>query len=164
MKENGPLTETNSEPLQIERDPSGNLILLKEGARVAVTLRPCFPWSQPEGFLSLRDSEGEEAAFLPSLDGLATEVREAVAAALKVSRFTLEITSIESVRTDFELRVWKVDTLQGKRTFQTRLEEWPMELPDQSIIIRDLAGDLYHIPDPKALDRKSYTRLWAFIE
>ena len=158
------MRESDIESLQVELDPSGNLTLLRDGARVTVTLRPCFPWSQPEGFLSLRDSGGEEVAFLPSLAGLATEAREAVAAALKASRFTLEITAIESVRTDFELRVWKVDTLQGKRTFQTRLEEWPMELPDQSIIIRDLAGDLYHIPDPKRLDRKSYTRLWAFIE
>ena len=158
------MRESDIESLQVELDLSGNLTLLRDGARVIVTLRPCFPWSHPEGFLSLRDSGGEEVAFLPSLAGLATEAREAVATALKASRFTLEITAIESVRTDFELRVWKVVTLHGKRTFQTRLEEWPMELPDQSIIIRDLAGDLYHIPDPKRLDRKSYTRLWAFIE
>ncbi len=156
--------KTDPDSLQIELDPSGSLVLLRDGERVSVNLHLCFPWSQPEKFLSLRDSDGEEVAFLPNLDGLTNDVREVVAAALKASRFTLVITEIESIQMDFELRVWKVDTLQGKRTFQTRLEDWPIDLPDQSIVIRDLAGDLYHIPDPEQLDKKSYQRLWAFLE
>jgi hypothetical protein len=48
--------------------------------------------------------------------------------------------------------------------FQTRLDDWPRELPGGDILIRDVAGDLYHVPDPEALDQRSQELLWAFVD
>jgi hypothetical protein len=37
-------------------------------------------------------------------------------------------------------------------------------LPKGGLLIRDVAGDLYRLPDPKTLDRKSRELLWAFVD
>ena len=37
--------------------------------------------------------------------------------------------------------------LDQDRTFQTRLDHWPCELPGGGLLIRDVAGDLYYIAD-----------------
>ncbi len=39
-----------------------------------------------------------------------------------------------------------------------------MEVPGGGIVIRDVAGDLYHVADPEKLDAKSRTWLWAFVD
>jgi hypothetical protein len=37
-------------------------------------------------------------------------------------------------------------------------------VPGGGLLIRDVAGDLYHVPDPSDLDRKSRELLWAFVD
>ena len=36
--------------------------------------------------------------------------------------------------------------------------------PTAGLLIRDVAGDLYRLPDPTGLDRKSRELLWAFVD
>jgi hypothetical protein len=68
------------------------------------------------------------------------------------------------VEEEVEIRVWRVRTRQGARRFQTRRDDWPRTLPGGGLLIRDVAGDLFHVPDPDALDRTSQERLWAFVD
>jgi hypothetical protein len=37
-------------------------------------------------------------------------------------------------------------------------------LPGGGVLIRDVAGDLYHIPAPDRLDRKSRELMYAFVD
>ena len=53
---------------------------------------------------------------------------------------------------------------QGARLFQTHLDDWPRVLSSGGLLIRDVAGDLYHIAAPEALDKKSRELLWAFVD
>jgi hypothetical protein len=39
-----------------------------------------------------------------------------------------------------------------------------MDVPGGGIVIRDVAGDLYHVAEPEKLDRRSRTWLWAFVD
>jgi hypothetical protein len=57
-----------------------------------------------------------------------------------------------------------VHTAQGNRSFQTRLDDWPRQLPDGTLLIRDVAGDLYRLVASEQLDRRSRTLLWSFID
>ena len=57
-----------------------------------------------------------------------------------------------------------MQTRQGPRRFQTLRDEWPRPMPGGGIVLRDVAGDLYLVPDPKALDRASRDRLWALLD
>ena len=49
------------------------------------------------------------------------------------------------------------------RSFQTLRDEWPRTMPGGALLIVDVAGDLYRVPDPAALDKKSRKRLAAFV-
>ncbi|MGF1484272.1 MAG: DUF1854 domain-containing protein [Opitutales bacterium] len=148
-------------------DGTGRLRLIRGDENIAVTVRPCFPWSSPREYISLRkvgEKDDTEVALVPSLDDLDSESRRALEQVLGEAGFMLEITAIEAIERDFELRTWQVQTRQGARRFQTKLEDWPIRLPSKGIVLRDLSGDLYHIGDPQALDKKSFQRIWAFLD
>ena len=78
--------------------------------------------------------------------------------------FVLEVTKIDDVDEEVEIRTWSVQTRQGPRRFQTRLDDWPVEVPGGGIVVRDVAGDLYHVTDPEAMDERSRKWLWAFVD
>src|SRR3979409_1160695 len=95
------------------------------------------------------------ACFLLSAAELYFSSRAALEITLRQTRFVFEVTGIEQVEDEFELRTWSVKTHQGPRSFQTKLDEWPRKLENGGVIIRDLSGDLYQIKDPAALDPAS---------
>ena len=90
--------------------------------------------------------------------------RAALERALAVAGFVFEVTQVLEIEEEVEIRRWRVETEQGPRTFQTRLDDWPRTLPHGGLLIRDLAGDLYHLAAPGQLDRHSRELLWAFVD
>jgi len=130
----------------------------------AVSVRRLFPWSLRNGHVSLRDRGNGEVALVAEASGLDAASRAALEDALVVADFVLEITRVVDVEEEVEIRVWQVETQQGPRTFQTRLDDWPREIPRGGVLIRDVAGDLYHVSDPMGLDKRSQELLWAFVD
>jgi hypothetical protein len=47
---------------------------------------------------------------------------------------------VEDVYEDFEIRCWKVQTRQGRRTFQTSRDSWPRKMPNGDFLVQDMAG------------------------
>lgn len=153
-----------SEPIRLERAPDGRLLLRRETGPVPVRPRRCFPWASPGEWISLRDDDGHEQALIHLPETLEPASREVLQQELRDSAHTFEITRIHECRKEIELRCWRVDTAQGPRIFQTELDEWPQRLPLGGILIRDLAGDLYTVPDPENLDPDSRQRLWVLLD
>jgi len=149
-------------PRTARRD--GRLWLENPEKPVAVRPCACFPWTDPRRHISLRDEEDNEAAFVRDLADLDEDSREAIELTLAEIGFVLEITAIHAIEEEFEIRNWDVETRQGPRTFQTEHDEWPWALENGGILIRDVAGDLFLIPSPAALDAASRKLLWAFLD
>lgn len=149
--------------LRLERRADGQLWAVRGGQACAVRVHRCFPWSEPGSYLSLRDADDEEFALVATVDKLDEGSRRALEGAIGEAGFVLELTRILEVDEEVEIRTWKVETLQGKRSFQTRLDDWPTELGSGAIVIRDVAGDLYLVRDPDRLDETSRRWLWAFV-
>jgi hypothetical protein len=105
-----------------------------------------------------------EVGFVHCAAELDHSSRTALEMTLRQTRFVFEVISIEKVEDEFELRTWSVETRQGPRSFQTKLDEWPRILESGTVIIRDLSGDFYQISDPKSLDPASQKLIWAFAE
>jgi Domain of unknown function (DUF1854) len=147
---------------QLNSNEAGQLLL--HSRRGAIPVRPvaCFPWSEPDNYISLRNEAGIEVGFIGSTAELDHSSRAALETTLRQTRFVFEVTGIEKVEDEFELRTWSVTTCQGPRSFQTKLDDWPRTLENGGVIIRDLSGDLYHIKDPTALDSASQKLIWAF--
>lgn len=150
--------------LSLEWRSDGSLWATKGGEERPVSVRRCFPWSEPAHHLSLRDSEEEEFALVRDPADLDPRSRAALEMALAVAGFVFDVTRVLEIDEEVEIRRWRVETRQGRRTFQTRLDDWPRTLPHGGLLIRDLAGDLYHLGTPERLDRQSRELLWAFVD
>ncbi len=150
--------------LTLEWRADGSLWAMRGEDERAVSVRRCFPWSEPTRHLSLRDADEEEFALVRDPAELVPRSRAALERALAVAGFVFEVTRVLEIEEEVEIRRWRVETQQGPRTFQTRLDDWPRTLPHGGLLIRDLAGDLYHLGRPGALDRQSRDLLWAFVD
>lgn len=150
--------------LRLERGVDGKLWLHGQEGASPVDVVRCFPWTEPHRFLSLRDAEGRERAFVRDTGELDSASRAALDATLRRSSFVFQVLEILSVAEDFELRSWRVRTAQGERSFQTALDAWPRALPGGSLVLEDVHGDLYRVPAPAELDRNSRKLLWAFVD
>ena len=142
----------------------GRLHVQVDGRCVPVRLRQCFPWSEPGLHLSLRDDEDREVAIVDDPDALESESRRALEQALAEAGFVLEVTRVLDIEEEVEIRQWTVETQQGRRSFQTHLDDWPRVLPNGGLLIRDVAGDLYRLASPTGMDKKSRELLWAFVD
>ncbi|AHG92934.1 protein of unknown function DUF1854 (plasmid) [Gemmatirosa kalamazoonensis] len=142
----------------------GHLAAIVDGETIPVRLRQCFPWSEPRRHLSLRDGDDREVALVEDPAALPAASRAALERALAESGFVLRVTRVRSIDEEVEIRHWSVDTAQGPRTFQTHLDEWPQALPSGGLLVRDVAGDLYHLPAPAELDAHSRRLLWAYVD
>ncbi len=151
--------------LRLERRVDGRLWALCDGLAQPVKVTRCFPWSEPGRFISLRSTEDdEEVALVREPSELEPASRRALEQSLVESGFVLEIEAIEDVVEEIEIRSWKVRTRQGPRSFQTPRDEWPRQVPGAGLLIRDVAGDLFYIPEPDRLDSKSRKVLWPYVD
>ena len=160
------LTREPSTQTQLALRPStdGRLLARIAGKWVAVRLRQCFPWSEPGRHVSLRDDGDDEVALVDDPASLPPESRRALQRALAEAGFVLEVTRVLEIEEEVEIRQWTVETKHGKRSFQTHLDDWPRALPMGGLLIRDVAGDLYRLPSPETMDKRSRELLWAFVD
>ena len=150
--------------LMLEHRTDGQLWAIQGELERAVRVRRAFPWSEPGRFLSLRDHEDTEVALVADPAELDPQSQRALETALVQAGFVFAITAVVAIDEEVEIRTWRVETRQGSRSFQTRLDDWPRALPDGGLLIRDVAGDLYHLEDPARLDRHSRKLLWSFVD
>jgi hypothetical protein len=148
---------------RLELDAALRLWLARGERRVHVKPVRCFPWSSPSELVSLRDERDREELLVERLGDLDPESARALASALDGTGFVLEVCGVESIEEDYEMRIWHTTTRQGKRTFQTKLDEWPWAAPDGGHLVRDLAGDLFRLPPLDTLDEKTRRWLWAYV-
>lgn len=145
----------NINPFELRFSDSIGLELKTESGWQAVTAKACFPWSSPEGHLSLLDSEGKELGLLNSMQVLESDSKLALERALSEAQFCFVITEVLALAEEFELWNWSVDTMSGPRKFQTKINHWPMLMPDGQVLIRDLHGDSYVIEQVEKLPVES---------
>ena len=162
--ERKPEPELEALELRLERGTDGRLWASTGLRTQPVLVRRCFPWTAPARFVSLRDADEEEVALVRDLAELDPDSRAALEASLVEAGFVLEIVAVDDVDDEIEIRTFRVRTKQGPRRFQTLRDEWPRPLPGGGILLRDVAGDLYFVPDPKSLDPASRSKLWALVD
>jgi hypothetical protein len=150
--------------LRLERRADGQIWAATGAEAIAVRVVRCFPWSEPKRFISLRDFDDEEVALVGELDELDPASRKTLEEGMVEAGFVLQVQQILDIEEEIEIRMWVVRTAQGPRTFQTPRDEWPREVPGGGLLIRDVAGDLYHIAEPAKLDADSQRHLWAFVD
>ena len=96
--------------LTLEWRADGSLWAVRGEEEKAVSVRRCFPWTEPTRHLSLRDADEEEFALVRDPADLDTRSRVALEAALAVAGFVFEVTRVLEIEEEVEIRRWRVET------------------------------------------------------
>ncbi len=131
-----------------------------ERSYLRVAVARAFPLSNPNQYIGLRDGADKDIGMLVTLDGLEPETRALIDDALHRRYFLPRVTRVRNVREEFGSSTWEVDTDKGPFTFVVRnLRDSVQELTPTRILITDVDGSRFDIPDIRKLEDKSYAIL-----
>lgn len=152
-----------AEQLQIFYHPKDRLRLTVRNDRSYPTVKPAWsaPLTRPGKFLALMNGKGEEIVTVSDPAELDKESREAVMEELHRRYLTATIHKVDNAKNEFGATYWHVITDRGERDFVTQsLQENAQWLGPNHLLLIDVDGNRFEIPNTEALDAKSQ----AFIE
>lgn len=148
---------TEAAQLRLLRGPGGELRAEIAGDRCL--LRGKAVWAFPltlNQYVSILDSKDKEFCLIENPDELDEESRSILFAALEDYYRVYRIRSVRAYRNEWRTSFWTVETDHGIREFVMRWELDSVLLPSEyEILIIDIDGNRFHIPDYRALDEDS---------
>jgi hypothetical protein len=147
--------------VHFERHGDTLSLTLPDGTRYPrVVLRCCFPVSQEQVLLSVRDANTEdqdEIGIIGNWTELRPADRQAVAAELGLHYFVPEIKVVHKVKDEFGFLYWSVETDKGPRDFVMRnnVVHFAREVGPQHWLLIDVNQARYEIVDLTKLDTRS---------
>jgi hypothetical protein len=148
----------------LSRDAFGRLVLTGHGRHHerVVPVR-AFPLAAPGEGVSLVAENGQEVAWIDSLDALAGESRRLIEEELASREFIPVIQRIVSVSSFATPSTWRVETDRGDTAFILRGEEDIRRFGGHELLVADSNGIQFRIRDVQALDRASRRILDRFL-
>ena len=147
-------------------EPPGTLRLTVGNDRSypEVKLYQAWPLSSPNRFLSFLNGKGDEIVMVERLEELTPEARLVAEEELRRRYLTARVEAITSIRSEFGVTYWFVRTDRGDRDFVVQsLSESCTWLADHHVLISDVDGNRFEIPDARKLDPESGARLDAVL-
>ncbi len=129
-----------------------------------VLFHKAFPFERPEEYISVQDEDGREYGIIRKLSDFDGKGREIIDKSLRRKYFCPEIKKIHKLKEQFGYSCWEVDTDIGplelvlKDTFGSIIR-----VSDTYLVIMDVSGNRYTIPDVTALDKKSYKKIELYL-
>ena len=143
--------------IKLEHNPWGQVVLIgADGQRYVIEPVRAFPFSDPEHWVSLRDAHGWELLFIEDLAKLDARSRAVLEAELARREFVPIIQSIQHISAATEPCEWQVTTDRGMTRFMLNSEDDVRALSACRVLITDVNGMRYVIPDKRVLDAASH--------
>ncbi|MEN6306061.1 MAG: DUF1854 domain-containing protein [Armatimonadia bacterium] len=112
-----------------------------------------FPYTHPEGWLSLQDKDGREIGVLETFDGMPDESRNTILDELGRRYLAPRIVRLLSRKQRFDVFQWTAETDRGRVTFLTRgLRDQLQHSLSGHFTFTDVEGNRYEVVDLGALD------------
>lgn len=151
-------------------NPTGIKIFYQPKDRLRLTLedrsylivKPAWsaPLTRPSKFLALLDNKGEEITTINDPEELDEASLAAVQQELHRRYLTATVHKITHAKSEFGAGYWHVVTDRGERDFVTQsLQENAQWLSPVHLLLVDVDGNRFEIPDVSALDERS--RMYA---
>lgn len=136
---------------------SGGLIYIKnDGKSERAFLHLLFPYDEPERYISVLNSSGEEVGIIADINDLEEKSAEAVRSELKIKYYTPKIKKILRMKERGGFAYWTVITENGKCEFTVRDNFRNFfKIGENSAVIYDMDSNRFMIESITALDRKS---------
>ena len=155
----------NTQPLNLVRNAFGHLVLLNsdnQAHEIVIPVR-AFPFSAPRSGISLVSTEGQELAWVDSLDTLTDESAALIIDELSRREFVPQIKSIMSVSSFACPSTWQIDTDRGKTALILKGEENIRRLSPDCLLISDIHSIEYMVKKISNLDLASRKLLDRFL-
>lgn len=157
----------NSENAEFLKTPGGFVSLSVDGEFYErVGIYQAFPFSDPETYISVRtaDEKAKEIGIIKDLKQLSEETRGILREQIGYRYFTPEIKRVYSVKTEYGFAYFDVMTDAGRCKFVIRMNGGAVvALTETRILIFDLDGNRFEIPDVSRLSAKERKQLDLFI-
>jgi hypothetical protein len=149
----------------LSRDTDGNLVLIDAQGHRFAGVEPVriFPLTEPDGWISICDTDANELVCIENTGDLSPQVRQVLEEELKMRVFLPVIRKIIKIAAGSEPSEWQVETDRGKTIFTVRDEDDVHRLGGGRMLIIDAYGTRYLIPDVHRLDSASRRSLAYFM-
>lgn len=132
--------------------------LTLDGERSWTKIAPArtFPLSDPEHYIGFLDGAGKDIGILYDPAQLESASRHVVEEEIERRYFVPVIDRVISVKEEFGAVYWNVETDRGEKEIVVRnLRDNMQELSATRMIVTDVDGNRYEIPDVTNMDNKS---------
>ena len=124
----------------------------------------CFPFNDPDHFISVRDENQKEIGLIESLADFPAETRRLIEDQLNLRYFTPLITKICEVKEEYGYSYWAVETDRGAYRCTVRLGGGSVSrISDIRLLITDIDGNRFEIPDLTGLSVNELKKIDLFI-
>jgi hypothetical protein len=151
--------------VRIRRNEHGDPVAVIAGTRIVLGhILSVFPISNREGFVSLRDLNGDEIGVIERPTELDAASRHIVLEELGRSYFLPLIQDIFTLTDDLNVITWNVLTDKGPRTFEVRDPRRNVRsVGGGRYIVKDVDGNRYDIPRLSVLPPRSQALIREFV-
>lgn len=150
------------EKIRLFRSPMGapRLEILEEVCYTRVTVRRILPLSDPNRYISLGVGEEMEIGIIEDPARLDSESLKILREELDKRYFTPIIQKVLRVKERFGIHDWEVETSRGRITFSVQgLHQNVRQFPPARLLVTDVRGNRYDIPDYHRLDSHSFNQI-----
>ena len=144
--------------LQFSRGPHGEFRLEVRDDRCYANCRAswCFPFSNRRNYVALFDGLNGEIGVVHDPEDLDEQSRAILTEMLERRYFVPTVERVKSIREEYGVVYWSVETNHGPREFVCRgLRDCVIELAEGRLIITDVDGNRFEIPDYTQLNRST---------
>lgn len=136
----------------------------KSYPRVAV--HRCFPYTDPDVYISIREPEGDgkEIGLIEDLRAFPEETRQMLEEQIALRYFAPKIRRIHDIKEEYGYSYWDADTDKGRCRFTVRMGGGSVyAVGTNRYMVVDLDGNRFEIPDLYKLSAKEIKKLDLFI-
>ncbi len=144
--------------IRLFREPAWRLRMTIEGDRsyLKVKVVRAAPLSQPDKYICFLDAKDEVICMVDDIQDIRKDFRPLVREELEQRYLTARVVQVTSVRTEFGVSYWDVETDRGRREFVAKdVAENVQWLGERRLMIVDVDGNRFEVADLDALDKKS---------
>ncbi len=123
-----------------------------------------FPFECEWEFISVLNEEREEIGIVRATSLFEGKMREVLEEELRRRYYSPVILDIQSVKERYGFSYWKVHTKEGEVSFTLHdTYRSLIRAGEKRLILLDVSGNRFEIPDVTALDRKSYKKIELYL-
>ncbi len=122
---------------------------------IRVSAVRAFPLSALDTFIALKDESGKEIGIIADVSQLDHGSARVLMDELGKCYHMPKIVRINDIDETYGVPKWDVETNKGRRRFELKSRRDSRLLADGRVVITDMDGNRYEIPDYTALDKRS---------